>query len=82
MTSREIADLTGKPHADLMKAIRTMEEAWVKIGQRNFPLTYYTDQWNRKQPMYELSYHCPILGRPVLRFLTILSKTGLKIRFN
>ena len=55
MTSREIAELTGKPHADLMKAIRLMEEAWVNVGQGNFSLTYYTDQWNRKQPQYELS---------------------------
>jgi len=55
MTSREIADLTGKPHSDLMKAIRLMEDSWVKIGQGNFSLTYYTDQWNRKQPQYELS---------------------------
>lgn len=54
MTSREIAELTGKPHADLMKAIRAMEDAWVNVGQGNFSLTYYTDQWNRKQPQYEL----------------------------
>lgn len=54
MTSREIADFTGKRHSDVMEAIRTMEDAWVKIGQRNFPLIYYTDQLNRKQPQYEL----------------------------
>lgn len=54
MTSREIAEFTGKRHSDVMEAIRTMEEAWIKVGQRNFPLTYYTDQWNRKQPQYEL----------------------------
>ena len=37
MTSLEIAELTGKQHNDLMKAIRKMEPAWVKIAQGNFP---------------------------------------------
>lgn len=55
MTSREIAELTGKPHSDLMKSIRLMEEAWLSVGQGKFSLTYYTDQWNRKQPQYELN---------------------------
>lgn len=54
MTSLEIADLTGKPHSDLMKAIRKMEEAWILVGQGKFSLTYYKDQWNRQQPQYEL----------------------------
>jgi len=55
MSSREIAELTGKPHSDLMKAIRVMEDAWVNVGQGKFSLTYYTDQWNRQQPQYELN---------------------------
>jgi len=55
ITSREIAEITGKRHADTMEAIRVMEQAWVKIGQRNFTLTYYTDQWNRQQPQYQLN---------------------------
>ena len=55
MTSREIAELTGKPHNDVIKAIRNMEDAWVKVGEGNFSLTYYTDQRNRKRPQYELN---------------------------
>ncbi len=55
MTSREIAELTGKRHDHLLRDIRIMEEAWVKIGQHKFGETFYTDQWNRKQPQYELS---------------------------
>ena len=36
MTSLEIAELTGKQHNDLMKAIRKMEPAWEKISQGKF----------------------------------------------
>lgn len=55
MTSKEIAEITGKRHCDVMEAIRVMEIAWVKIGRRKFPLTSYVDQWNREQPMYKLN---------------------------
>ena len=55
MTSREIAEIAGKRHCDVMEAIRVMEVAWVKIGRRKFPLTSYVDQWNREQPMYKLN---------------------------
>ena len=30
MTSIEIAEVTGKPHNDVLKAIRKMEPAWEK----------------------------------------------------
>ena len=33
MSSIEIAELTGKPHNDIMKAIRVMEPAWEKVQQ-------------------------------------------------
>ena len=36
MTSIEIATLIGKPHNDLMKAIRKMEPAWQQEHQGNF----------------------------------------------
>ena len=39
MTSLEIAELTGKQHKDVMKAIRNMEPAWEKICGRKFALT-------------------------------------------
>ena len=39
MTSLEIAELTGKQHKDVMKAIRNMEPAWVKECGRKFALT-------------------------------------------
>lgn len=59
MTSREIAELTGKRHSDVMEAIRNMEEAWVKVHQRNFSLTFsitpLPNGGQRKDPYYELS---------------------------
>lgn len=55
MSSREIAELTGKPHNDVLKAIRAMESAWLKITKGNFSLSEYTDSTGRKQPMYELT---------------------------
>lgn len=55
MSSLEISQIAGKRHSDVLEAIRNMEPAWEKIAQRKFPLTYYKDQWNREQPMYELT---------------------------
>ena len=39
MTSLDIAAVTGKPHKDVLKAIRAMEPAWEKECGRNFSLT-------------------------------------------
>jgi phage regulator Rha-like protein len=55
MSSREIAELTGKPHNDVLKAIRNMEFAWEKVNGGKFSLVEYTDAKGEKRPMYELS---------------------------
>ena len=55
ISSLEIAELTGKPHADLMKAIRKMEDAWTQVNQGKFSLITYTDSRNRQMPCYELT---------------------------
>ena len=55
MSSLEIAALTGKPHNDVMKAIRKMEPAWVKIAQGKFSLGSYRDPNNQLRPCYELT---------------------------
>ena len=55
MTSREIAELTGKQHAHVMEAIRNMEDAWVKVSQSKFRLAEYIDAKGENRPMYELS---------------------------
>ena len=55
MTSLEIAQVTGKMHKDVMKAIRNMEPAWLKVNGRNFALVDYTDSKGEQRPCYSLS---------------------------
>ena len=55
MSSLEIADLTGKPHSDLLKAIRTMEPAWEKVNGGKFSLVEYRDAKGEMRPCYELT---------------------------
>ncbi|MBA7545170.1 hypothetical protein ES705_37534 [subsurface metagenome] len=55
MSSREIAELTGKNHKDVMRSIREMEPAWVKMAGRNFALGEYLDANKQLRPEYHLS---------------------------
>ena len=59
MTSLEIAEVTGKPHNDVLKAIRKMEQAWEKVCQGKFSLTSRTliqpNGGTREVPCYSLS---------------------------
>ena len=59
ITSLEIAELTGKQHKDVMKAIRNMEPAWEKVCGRNFALTSRTivqpNGGTREVPCYQLT---------------------------
>ena len=55
MTSLEIAELTGKQHHDVLKAIRAMEPAWKKVTQGNFSLSTYQDVTGRTLPCYSLT---------------------------
>ena len=55
MTSLEIAELTGKQHKDVMKAIRNMEPAWVKVNGRKFALVEYLDKKGELRPCYQLT---------------------------
>ena len=59
MTSLEIAELTGKQHKDIMKAIRKMEPAWEKVQGRKFALlsrTYQLPNGGTKEvPCYVLT---------------------------
>ena len=41
MTSLEIAELTGKQHKDVLKAVRNMEPAWTNVTGRKFALSEY-----------------------------------------
>lgn len=55
MTSLEIADVTGRNHKDVMRSIREMEEAWVKVNGRKFALVEYKDAKGEMRPCYSLS---------------------------
>lgn len=59
MTSLEIAEVTGKRHRDVLRAIRNMEPAWVKVRGRKFALTFISSEIpngaTRKDPVYELT---------------------------
>ena len=49
MTSLNIAELTGKRHADVMRDIRKeVEELGEEIAQRIFALSSYLDKTNKK----------------------------------
>ena len=55
MTSLEIAQLTGKQHKDVLKAIRNMEDAWANIAGRKFALGSYKDLNGQLRPCYSLT---------------------------
>ena len=55
MTSLEIAELTGKNHFDLMRAIRKMEPAWEKVNGCKFALVEYQDKKGELRPCYQLA---------------------------
>ena len=55
MSSLEIAKLTGKPHNDVMKAIRAMEPAWEKVNGGNFSRVEYKDAKGEMRPCFELT---------------------------
>ena len=60
MTSVEIAELTGKNHFDVLRAIRKMEPAWEKITECKFAVSEYKDSTGRTLPCYSLTKtECP-----------------------
>ena len=59
MTSIKIAEVTGKQHNDVLKAIRKMEPAWEKVHEGKFSLKQRTIQTSngatRQVPYYSLT---------------------------
>ena len=56
MSSVEIAEMTGKLHHHVLRSIRAMEPAWVKVAQTRFGCGSYLDANNQERPMYILDY--------------------------
>src|SRR5690625_2622226 len=53
MSSLDIAEVTGKRHADVMRDVRReVEELGVEIGQRIFAQSSYVNKQNKEQPCY------------------------------
>ena len=55
MTSLEIAEVTGRRHCDVMRAIRNMEPAWERVNGRKFELVEYRDRKGELRPCYALT---------------------------
>lgn len=55
MSSLQIAEITGKPHNDVLKAIRKMEPAWEKVSEGKFSLAEYKDRQGKSRQCYLLS---------------------------
>ena len=55
MSSLEISRLTGKPHNDVLKAIRAMEPAWEKVNGGKFSRVEYKDAKGEMRPCFELT---------------------------
>lgn len=52
MTSKEVADLTGKKHKDVMRDIRVLDS---QLGGSKFALSSYESSQGKKVPCYELN---------------------------
>src|SRR5690625_3957501 len=54
MTSLDIAEITGKRHADVMRDVRKeIDELGREIGQRIFAQSSYINRQNKEQPCYQ-----------------------------
>jgi len=57
MTSRDFAEMSGKPHNDVLKKIRKLESAYVQVfgSEGNFSLVKYTDAKGEERPEIRLN---------------------------
>jgi len=55
MSSREIAELTGKNHADVIRDIRKLNESYIKLRLSKVAESSYLNSQNKLQPMFELT---------------------------
>lgn len=58
LTSRDIAEYTGKRHADVLRdidvVIKNITSQGIVLGERNFSLANYIDTQGKYRPMYNL----------------------------
>ena len=55
MSSLQIASITGKRHADVMRDIRNLVQQLENDNERNFALVTYQDGKGEQRPMYVLT---------------------------
>ncbi len=55
ITSREVAELTGKEHNTVMRDIRVLAEQVKELGEYKFAQSFYVNSQNKKQPQYQLT---------------------------
>ena len=95
MTSRELAELTGKEHKNVLADIRDEMEKLEKEGENNeliFQLVEYTDTKGEKRPMYSfgkegamqiaMRYSALIRRKVIIRLEELEKKTSLAIPQN
>ena len=75
MSSRDIAELTGKNHADVLRDIRNMLES-LGLGESSFADSYFNSQ-NKEQPMFRLPYDetiCLLTGYDVKSRMAVIKR--------
>ena len=95
MTSRELAEITGKEHSHVMRDIRCEIESLAKEGintESIFGLVEYTDAKGEARPMYSfgrdgamqisMRYSASIRRKVILRLEELEKKTSLAIPRN
>lgn len=55
MSTREIAELTGKEHKNVLRDVRNLIEQGA-IGRLSFEPSSYRNEQNKEQPTYELDF--------------------------
>ena len=55
ITSLELAELAGMTHANILKAIRKMEDAWIKTTGVKFNVSTYRDNSGKSNVAYKLN---------------------------
>jgi anti-repressor protein len=55
MSSREIAELTGKEHRNVLRDCQNLNESYEKLGLLKIEPSTYLNLQNKRQPQFELT---------------------------